>query len=208
MYRISTFWSCAHLQKTEDTELPSSRRKLSKSYPVPMPLRPAAKFLEEPCRACREILITPELSSQREKALELIKRDIEWEAYTITVKHTRKRHNTHHKVKRAERKAAEVARTALRVEHDFCEGCGSRLKKHARYDLPVCAAGCDKLWKAKPGKKAREREEVEVPAERKHEEEQVEREQTWDQVAEKHLGKSRRSQVSIGSLHAPILLSD
>ena len=135
----------------------------------------------------------------------MISNSMKAEATSITAQHRREVHKKTERVKRAERRVINHAKRASMIEHNLCEACGSRLKQLRRYDLPVCEVQCHNLWKGHWNKTCRKwdpkkgKKEKKVQIEETVKEESVKAD-SWDDIANRYLGKSRNSRVSKGTL--------
>ena len=176
MFTLSTFWACFHLQSTETIELnpPSSRKP---KHPTEVPLRPAIKYLEISCPACRDIPTTPEDLVAREYAQRFVSETVNAEANRVKQQYLRERWNATAKRYSARKVAANRAAREWKVQHGKCEGCGSALEQLQRDWEPTCAMGCHKLWKVV----IKASEPVIAPP-------------TWDKVVGKYLGKTREKE--------------
>ena len=133
---------------------------------------------------------------------------MEWEAYRITARRNKEVRKARQRYKQAEKKARHATRRASRVQHDLCEGCGSRLKEYGKRGVPVCEAGCHELWKGLGGEGHKKRRSKEGKKEDKVHiddiaKQETGKEKTWDEIADRYLGKSRSSRVTAGTLCDP-----
>ena len=195
------FWKCGCFKE----------RKLEHDV-ISSPITPKAYFLPGPCVPCYRKTSAAERASpqyQRLKRLtrEFIAEGIQKKAAELVVARAR------------EETVSRELTKAAKLEHQRCEGCGSRLQYYEKtHRFLVCASQCDALWKkviawkaaAKPERKGdhhrvhkRKHRAVVVGKEKSGsragagawaaQPEEPRKQESWEDVASKYLGRRRSS---------------